>query len=224
MGPQLRTEVNDKCSKEEWLTTSRAGTEAISKFSKREKHYLWWTTSALSRSRGWDLPFQQQNITSVMSQTPSSAEQIILPTGGNGLWQQVVGKGTGDWFPPQASQSRGTLPWLRLSEVYSPWCVQASETDVIDPSVPCPPIKIWPLNPFSSLIAWDQRTKSCLQERCAGAWDRVVDVYLFWGRICWNLNPSLLLCIKGPQRVYGLWNNHKAVKEILKWRALASTL
>lgn len=28
------------------------------------------------------------------------------------------------------------------------------------------------------------------------AWDRVVDVHLFWGRICWNLNPSLLLCIK----------------------------
>lgn len=44
------------------------------------------------------------------SQTPSSTEQSILPTGGNDLWQQVVQKGVGSWFPPQASQNRKPHP------------------------------------------------------------------------------------------------------------------
>lgn len=146
MGPQLVRDVNDKCSKRECLATGRARRGAITS-SARGKN----TTSdgrrvhLAEREVGASLPSSRTMpawiLDSPRNQTPPSAAQSTPPTGGNRLWQQAVGRAGGEGrsgagFRREPPSGREALPWLRLSKGCSPWCVQASQTDVIVPSLP----------------------------------------------------------------------------------------
>lgn len=91
------------------LSTGTAGTEATSTFSKSGKHNLWWTMSPLSRSRGWNLPLQQQNITCLHFGVPDT---LFCRTEHPSHWQEWSaskwwGKGLETAFlhkPPRAEK------------------------------------------------------------------------------------------------------------------------